>query len=708
MALEDNELVLSRLLAPDVLNLIKQYPKQKRAKTAHVLASYSKLLCAPLMENDVPKLTTNLIHVRSHLCAKYTRTNANAKLQTLRTLIRDLIKEKKLSPTGCLPEPTSEETYQLYRQSPIPHDVLVKIDVELSAEEEFELVLASTCPQEISKRLREHVNSFKHAKHHRAPLARFLKQVSSYEPEWYLNPRVIQGELIKFRGNILDDTQRNTAYGAFQNVKNAIKVLIEHGLLPSDTDLPDNLRRCTATQKVRSDNPLICKSDLYDERNKQRFIDSASFIDDLIVEISSNLEMLVARAQAIVYDAYRHFLATKDVIERSQRDEFLAHPNFRVAKFPGTKAPNEINPFYSKHPLQHENLTAYYEQNFDELVQVESSQNITHLRANTEIRMRLGLVPFVASAMQIIIVEELGINPYSLYRVKIASDGHGKEFVQITDEGSVRLKALKPRAKKILSKKTKKSLVPLSHLTPGNIDAAACLKMAIEMTNRARGAAQRNDLWICLSKNGASLPQPETFQNNFNIIRERASEEHPAILKATLKKIRTSKGVLIYLRSRGDSISTAAYFGNAVKTTLDRYIPPYLAELVYRIKIRAFQDILLFMAVAENESPAESLGMNNADFESQIKRAFSNPDMGGNLYGKLTPPPSDPESTKIKYFCVSQKNIELAIRYAKHGKEAEIVQDCEKALQKIAEGPVAMKQLLRSAQISVEKYNAGA
>lgn len=53
------------------------------------------------------------------------------------------------------------------------------------------------------------------------------------------------------------------------------------------------------------------------------------------------------------------------------------------------------------------------------------------------------------------------------------------------------------------------------------------------------------------------------------------SPQNTTLQEATLK-VRASKGVLIYLNSNGDSIKTSTYFGNTVKTTLNRYIPKYL------------------------------------------------------------------------------------------------------------------------------------
>jgi hypothetical protein len=48
---------------------------------------------------------------------------------------------------------------------------------------------------------------------------------------------------------MLDTNHRNTPYGQFQNVKNAISVLIQRDLLQADNRLPENLRTDTNTEK---------------------------------------------------------------------------------------------------------------------------------------------------------------------------------------------------------------------------------------------------------------------------------------------------------------------------------------------------------------------------------------------------------------------------------------------------------------------------
>ena len=676
----------------------------------HMLVVYIEVLKDTFTLENAEEWVRDITYIRSDISQNYAFTTAKVKYLYLLLFIRHMmtvnffkVGEPKEFPIFMTTQ-LSEDQYNICKLEIIPKDISSKFSHKASAEEIFNNTLSTTCTSEISKRLKEHVNSFKHKKHHRAPLVAFLKQIYKSKKKWHKHPLIIQGELIKFRCNLLDNAERNTAYARFQNVKNAISVLIEHDLLPNNTDLPDNLRRCTNTQKIRKENPLISRVNLYNEAKKQLYIDTPTFIESLKNELSENLNVFVTEAQLLVYEGYQKFITKNDLIERSQFNSFINHPQLQVHKEGNQRGRKQVNPFSHYNSLRHENLIAYYDHYFDKFLQNITPHNITNLNSNFDITGYLGLTPLVASAMQIIITEELGINPYSLYKIKISSS-NGQEFVLITDDGSVRLKALKPRARTAHSRNALGSSKSLSDTNAQSIDAATCLKMALEMTSRSRESSKLNNLWLCISKFGLSAAIPETFQNQFKAIRERPSFKSTAMRGATLKKIRSSKGLLIYLESNGNSLKTASYFGNSVKTTLARYIPKYITELIYRVKIRSFQNILLFMSIAFEESPSYSLNMSESEFNLHVKLAFKNPDMGGNLYKKLTNPLISSKKNKELYFCVSARNIELAIKYSKDGEDSELKKECLAVLSKISESNVMMKQMLRKAQIAIQQVN---
>lgn len=707
---------LSGILNYDVYYLISNFishsSKQRQNKLSFLIKTYIAVLYEALNNNDPDELAKNLHYIRIDLCKRYTFLSSRSLISDLQMLIKNLINIKffnkresnKLDNFLTLP---TESQFQLIKSEIIPEEISNLFSYESSADEKFTKILNSTCTPEIANRLKEHVNSFKHNKHHRGPLIQFLEQISSTNIEWYKHPRIIQGELLKYRGNLLDKYQRNTAYGRFQNVKNSIDVLVKHGLLPENVEIPDNLRRCINTEKVRKDNPLICEVDMYDEKKRDEYINTPQFIESLKSELSYNLCILVKNAQEIVFQGYKKFCNKNIIIEQSQFDEFMNHPQLLVSRTKGSNSKSKVNPFNSAHPLRLNNLTAYYNHYFNDLLNSKTQHNINNLAISEDILGYLGLTSSIASAMQTIITEELGINPYSLYRVKISSDGHGHEFVIVDDEGSVRIKALKPRARSARSRKAEGSCKSLADIDAYEINAATCLRMALEMTARIRETLGIRDLWVCLSCHGTTVPCPETFQNKFNKFCLTLSTQNTTLQEATLKKVRASKGVLIYLNSNGDSIKTSTYFGNTVKTTLNRYIPKYLTEIIYRLKIRNFQKIFLFMATSSDKLPFKSLNMSEAEFKLQLKQVFNNPDMGGNLYEKLTNPCIDNEEDIPLYFCVSDLNLQLAIKYAKDGKDEKLKKNCKDVLDKIGqESSVMMKHMLRTAQLNVEKNSS--
>ncbi len=668
-----------------------------------MLIKYSRLISNHINNNNTDKLIEDIKYIITDLCKQHTKSTAESKYIYLRNFIIYMMEFGYFKDGGNnelynVFAEFGQGNYELYKNLTIPNDVKNKFILTRTAEEIFNETLNKCCSPEIAQRLKEHVNSFEIKKHHRSPLADFLNQIYEVNTLWYTHPRVIQSEMITFRNKLLDRLSRNTAYGKFQNVKNALSVLSSQGLIPADIELPSNLRRCTSTEKIRQDNPLICNFNIYKQKNKNKYIDTPTFINDLRYDISNNLQELKKHARNVVHDGYKKYKEREFVIAKSQISEFINHPNLLVIKGQvKSKKISYCNPFSTYHQLRIENLTAYYDYFFDDMVSGNKPHDVKHLKLTNDIIGYLGLTERVASAMHLIITEELGINPYSLYRVKISSNNQGHEYVQVDDEGSVRLKAVKPRARNARARKAKGDLRNLGDISASEIDASTCLKMALEMTSRARTSLGVRNLWTCLGVRGVTTSQISGFQKEFKKMVSTASSGNPFIKSATLKKVRTSKGILIFLESNGDSIKTANYFGNTVKTTLNRYIPHYLKELIFRVKIRSFQRIILFMSVANDDNPAQSLNLSQDDFDSLVRKAFKNPDMGGELFGKLTKKEEKEESI---YFCLNENNLRLAMSYVKNGNDPKLIDNCKSVLRKVSEGPIIMKQMLRKAQLA--------
>lgn len=75
---------------------------------------------------------------------------------------------------------------------------------------------------------------------------------------------------MNYRDNLLSEVDRSTAYQRYNNITNALKVLIEHGLLASSTYIPKNIKESSNVEKY-SNNPLILQVDLRDEKSSTLF-----------------------------------------------------------------------------------------------------------------------------------------------------------------------------------------------------------------------------------------------------------------------------------------------------------------------------------------------------------------------------------------------------------------------------------------------------
>ncbi len=680
-----------------VLTLLEHKSYDDKSLLTKFLVVYSNILSPTLNYNVNSDLISCFKLIATDLSQRYTHKTANGIYRRVKSYVIKLIKDSHIewpimskNLELSLKKGLSQQQYDELKNNIIPKDISCGFRHVRTKNEIFKETLDNTCPPKIADRLRDHVHSNKKKtlEKIRSQLITFLNQISGVKDDWYNHPMIIQGELIKFRGNLLDNYNRNTATQLFFCLKKCIQILIDHNLLPSEIDLPDNLRQSSTINRERFNNPVMSEINLYDKIKIDKYKNTPTFLKHLESDIETNLSTLIKKSQEVVYEGYHSFLSGEKVIEQYNKylltDGKTCWPEENETDFLTAKK------------------VAYFHEHYELYLSGQAAPKNSIFKVASKLTKYLGLKLEVASAMQAIIVEEIGINPFSLYYVLISSNSLGQEFVQITDEGSIRLRALKSRAKHAKTRTAKASLVKLSEVSVAEIDAATCLKMTLEMTSRARQFSQMKNLWLCRTMQGLKVISDSAFQDNFNKLRAKLPSENSVFKTVTLKKIRVSKGVLIYLQSKGNTIKTSAYLGNEIRTSLERYIPPYLSELIYRIKIRSLQNLLLYMAVSSDESPSESLNISENEFKSRLKVAFSNPDMGGDLYDGLVNPIIESGVSDERYFCVSSKNIELALRYVKDGENPKLKEDCIAAITVIAESSIIMKQMLRTAQLAVQ------
>ncbi|MDQ9037973.1 hypothetical protein RFH07_15375 [Acinetobacter seifertii] len=424
---------------------------------ANDLIKYIDLIKNPINNRD-NKLILNEFHTIScHISKIYVFKSAKNRINTLATIIEKVSRESVI-----LPRLTTELRYNELRKNQLPKMAIQKIAVKLSSAEALDEALNKYCSTKVRQRLLDFVNSYKpkERKAYRKPLIDFLNQVSDSSKNWEKSPEKIQSKLMNYRDNLLSEVDRSTAYQRYNYLTNALKVLIEHGLLASTTYIPKNIKESSNVENYTL-NPLILEVDLRDEKNHQHFSGSQEFINFVQSSLSSNLNYLVAVSREIIAKGYAKYLSKDEVISRSKCIEKFSPENIFENQ-------HSVDSFdiksFNIHPT--EIKVAYFDYFFDELVRNERPHNIDKLKFGTDILEYFGLTPLIASAMQIIITEELGFNPHSLYEAAISSPHRGEVFILVNDEGSVRVKVYKKRAKYIRQVSAKGSNKPLSHLQP--------------------------------------------------------------------------------------------------------------------------------------------------------------------------------------------------------------------------------------------------
>jgi len=316
------------------------------------------------------------------------------------------------------------------------------------------------------------------------------------------------------------------------------------------------------------------------------------------------------------------------------------------------------------------------------------------------------------SAMQIIITDEMGINPTPLYDLKVKLDKKlnksKNEFIKIEDDGTVRVNITKWRQRRLQKRTTDASvLIPYKDLDSNKINASFCIQFAIELTETQRIKLKTNLLW--LRKSQKTSRKDNSFDSEFREFCDKNLPIEFSLLKPTLMRIRTSRAIEIYIRTDGDVVAVATYLGNKVKTTLSTYIPLYLQEIMYRRKISVFQHIYLILATASEPDKLKLLDMSQKYYDKCILEIYDNKDFGGPLFEKLKPIVPTEEKVESEYFFVcSVENFAFIINYLKNEKDdgSEFYTVCKNALNKAVSGSIQHKKMIRDAELLLSRGNS--
>ena len=316
------------------------------------------------------------------------------------------------------------------------------------------------------------------------------------------------------------------------------------------------------------------------------------------------------------------------------------------------------------------------------------------------------------SAMQIIITDEMGINPTPLYNLKVKLDKKlnksKNEFIKIEDDGTVRVNITKWRQRRLQKRTANASvLIPYKDLDSNKINASFCIQFAIELTETQRIKLKTNLLW--LRKSQKAPRKDNSFDSEFREFCDKNLPTEFSLLKPTLMRIRTSRAIEIYIRTDGDVVAVATYLGNKVKTTLSTYIPLFLQEIMYRRKLSVFQHIYLILATASEPDKLKLLGMSQEYYDKCILEIYDNKDFGGPLFEKLKPIVPTEEKVESEYFFVcSVENFAFIINYLKNEKDdgSEFYTVCKNALNKAVSGSIQHKKMIRDAELLLSRGNS--
>jgi hypothetical protein len=222
----------------------------------------------------------------------------------------------------------------------------------------------------------------------------------------------------------------------------------------------------------------------------------------------------------------------------------------------------------------------------------------------------------------LIMIEHPSITVSSILRAELHSEDGKRQLLTeclVGGNKTVRLTVLKARAKK----ETSVILTPL---------AARVLSRVLDWTRAAREdlvkrgeLMQSRRLWVGMSlrdyrivalspsriacsvrfgpRTLGATPHPERLEDFVT----RHPELAPWADRLNLKSLRKNLGVLHYLRSEGDLVSTAQTLGHkSVATTIESYIPHALRMAIYERQIRRHQNLLIAAACAKRGPALEA------------------------------------------------------------------------------------------------------
>lgn len=266
----------------------------------------------------------------------------------------------------------------------------------------------------------------------------------------------------------------------------------------------------------------------------------------------------------------------------------------------------------------------------------------------------LGLSSDLAAACAIVIVNETGINPESLYRLKF--DPNTKTISPHDSLEAYFLNYDKPRAGGPINRLIKRDL--------SRINAEYCFHLIEMMTayhriNTPTEIAQYLFIHDGVKQQGAIEVMSQTaFKKGFHRLVSRLNNPDLILSKPNLSKLRVTGGILAWYQSGGDPRAASRYLGNSTQVAIKNYIPKELQAFFYRKKIRQFQHLLI--AVATDDKPYQQSALNITTVD-ELNEYLSTNVLDSELYKRAKAALQDTdeaESDKTEFtFIISENNI---------------------------------------------------
>ncbi|MBE0362450.1 hypothetical protein PULV_a3087 [Pseudoalteromonas ulvae UL12] len=468
-----------------------------------------------------------------------------------------------------------------------------------------------------------------------------FKEIHSIDPDF--TAEGIREGLITYKTKLIEEGPINsTVYGKFNNLRSLFNYLKKIQLVPTSCIIPKGFDRPANTNKQRITNPTISPLNIHCVNGKE-IKPTKEYINQYHESLKKNLELVLGKAKDLISKAYSFYYYGSDV----------------------------------KEELSKANVLSY----------------------------KKGMTRELVAALQTVIVNEIGINPTSLYSACIVKEKKKSSSLAINPDGTATLRVVKWRARHIRrSSPETASLVSPEELNHEKINSSFCLQFALEMRSRSVAKMKSNKLWVFVTKKQEISDNTKHGDANFKYFYSNYLSNN-SLPSVNLYKIRHSRAVEIYIATNGDSLKVANYLGNKVKTALNTYIPHYLQEGLYRNKLSNFQNLYLLLATADLPEKLEVLGMSEKQYNQRIIEVLENPDWGGELFEILKPQVHNKESNEVFFIC-SKENFEYALKIVEQPDceaDDKTIEVCKKALLKAGNSPMPIQRMLFSAKRSLKE-----